>query len=60
MVQLLPNQNADVNRQGGPHGNAPQAAVVGGHGEVVQRLLDKGAKRESDEKCQYGNAPSNI
>ena len=37
------NEGADVNAQGGYYGNALQAASEGGHDQVVQMLLDKGA-----------------
>ncbi|KAI1856341.1 uncharacterized protein JN550_013827 [Neoarthrinium moseri] len=40
---MLLSQGADINVQGGHHGNALQAASFGGHREIVQLLLDKGA-----------------
>lgn len=43
VVQLLLNQGADVNAQGGEYGNALQAASVGVNKEVAQILLDRGA-----------------
>ncbi|CAH0055789.1 unnamed protein product [Clonostachys solani] len=39
----ITTEGADVNAQGGKHGNALQAASYKGHQEVVQLLLDKGA-----------------
>jgi ankyrin repeat protein len=54
-MQLLLNNGADVNAQGGGFGNALQAASVNGNLEVVQLLVDEGA----DVKTQggiYGNA----
>jgi ankyrin repeat protein len=42
-VQQLLDKGADVNAQGGQYSNALQAALWGGHKEVVQQLLDKGA-----------------
>ncbi|KAI1571711.1 Arp Ankyrin repeat, partial [Pyrenophora tritici-repentis] len=43
VVKLLLDKGADVNAQGGLHGNALQAASERGHTEVVKLLLDKGA-----------------
>ncbi|KAK0940939.1 hypothetical protein LTR29_007497 [Friedmanniomyces endolithicus] len=43
VVQLLLEQGANVNAQGGKHGNALQAASGNGHGKVVQLLLATGA-----------------
>ena len=54
-VKSILDRGADVNAQGGGHGNALQAASVSGHNQVVQTLLDKGA----DVNAQggfYGNA----
>jgi ankyrin repeat protein len=42
MVQLLLDQGAEVNAQGGEHGNALYAASAGGHEQVVKVLLDAG------------------
>jgi hypothetical protein len=42
-VQLLLNNGANVNAQGGVYGNALQAASRRGHTETVQLLLEKGA-----------------
>ncbi|KAK1993616.1 purine and uridine phosphorylase [Colletotrichum falcatum] len=39
----LLNKGADVNAQGGYYGNALQAASYGGHKNIVQMLLDRGA-----------------
>lgn len=46
---------ADINDQGGYHGNALQAASAGGHQEVVQLLLDKGADINAHNDV-HGNA----
>jgi ankyrin repeat protein len=43
VVQLLLNQGAEVNAQGGEYGNALQAASRSGHKEMVQLLLNQGA-----------------
>ncbi|KAJ1322984.1 ankyrin repeat domain-containing protein 50 [Microdochium nivale] len=43
-VQLLLDNGADINAQGGYFGNALQAAVSSGNEELVQLLLDSGAK----------------
>ena len=42
-VRLLLEKGADVNAQGGVYGSALQAALSGGHDQIVQRLLEKGA-----------------
>jgi ankyrin repeat protein len=42
VVKLLLDKDAEVNAQGGPYGNALQAASSGGHEAVVKLLLDKG------------------
>jgi ankyrin repeat protein len=55
VVQLLLDEDANVNAQGGDHGNALQAASVGGHTQVVKMLLDKGAKVNA-QGGDYGNA----
>jgi hypothetical protein len=39
----LLNEGADVNIEGGAHGHALQASIIGGNSEVVRLLLDKGA-----------------
>ncbi|KAK5943798.1 hypothetical protein PMZ80_003079 [Knufia obscura] len=44
VVQILLDQGADVNAQGGKYGNALQAASQRGHEKVVQMLLKQGAK----------------
>jgi len=54
-VQMLLDNGADVNAQGGYYGNALQAASFEGSDTAVQMLLDKGA----DVNAQgggYGNA----
>jgi ankyrin repeat protein len=54
-VKLLLDRGADVNIQGGPFGNALQAAAYYGSQEIVKLLLDRGA----DVNIQggaYGNA----
>ncbi|KAF2629421.1 hypothetical protein BU25DRAFT_389615 [Macroventuria anomochaeta] len=63
VVQLLLDNNADVNVQGGRYGNALQAASAGGHEQIVKMLLDKGANmlldNDADVNAQggeYGNA----
>ncbi|KAF8518578.1 hypothetical protein JB92DRAFT_2634701, partial [Gautieria morchelliformis] len=43
IVQLLLENGADVNAQGGWYGNALQAALSQGHHPIVQLLLEKGA-----------------
>ena len=43
-MQRLLEKGADVNAQGGDYDNALQAASAEGHDQVVQRLLEKGAK----------------
>jgi ankyrin repeat protein len=43
VVELLLSKGADVNAQGGRHGNALQAASVEGHEKVVELLLGGGA-----------------
>lgn len=37
-------RGADVNAQGGRHGNALQAASHRGHGKVVELLMERGAE----------------
>ena len=52
---ILFEEQADVNAQGGPYGNALQAASAKGKEEVVRMLLEK----EADVNAQgglYGNA----
>ena len=43
-VRLLLDKGAEIDAQGGHHGNALQAASIGGREEVVRLLLDKGAE----------------
>ncbi|KAF2724626.1 hypothetical protein K431DRAFT_190531, partial [Polychaeton citri CBS 116435] len=45
----------EINDQGGKYGNALYAASVGGHTEIVQQLLDKGANANA-QGGYYGNA----
>jgi ankyrin repeat protein len=42
-VQLLVENEADVNVQGGYYGNALQAALFKGHEAVVRLLIENGA-----------------
>ena len=44
IVQLLLDQGADVNAQGGLFGGALQAASAGGREGIVRLLLDRGAE----------------
>jgi hypothetical protein len=55
VVDMLLDNEADVNAQGGRYGNALNAASLGGHEAVVKRLLDKGADVNA-QGGQYGNA----
>ncbi|ERS97064.1 hypothetical protein HMPREF1624_06393 [Sporothrix schenckii ATCC 58251] len=43
IVQLLLDNGADVNAQGGHYGNALQAVSLRGHEKIVKLLFDKGA-----------------
>ena len=55
IVKLLLNHKADVNAQGGPYGNALQAASSNGHDQIVQLLLS----HQADVNAQggpYGSA----
>jgi hypothetical protein len=52
---LILETGADVNAQGGYHGNALQAASARGHDKIVALLLDKGAD-VNVEGGQYSNA----
>jgi ankyrin repeat protein len=55
VVQLLLDEGADVNAQGGYFGNALQAASWEGHEHVVEMLLDEDA--DVNAQCgYYGNA----
>ena len=56
-IQQLLSQGADVNVQGGPYGNALQAAITTDRPnlEVIQLLLDKGADVNA-QGGPYGNA----
>ena len=40
---MLLDKGADINAQGGDYGTALLAASLGGHDQIVQMLLDKGA-----------------
>ncbi|KAI8402018.1 hypothetical protein FOFC_17323 [Fusarium oxysporum] len=51
----LTTEGADVNAQGGKHGNALQTASLESDLEVVQLLLDKGADVNA-QGGEYGNA----
>ena len=44
IARLLVNGGADVNTQGGPHGNALQEASQNGSKDIVKLLLDRGAE----------------
>ncbi|RDW57747.1 Pfs, NACHT and ankyrin protein [Coleophoma crateriformis] len=55
MVKLLIETGADVNAQGGRHGNALQAASIHDHESIVQLLIKKGANVNA-QKGHYGNA----
>lgn len=43
-TRLLLGRHAEVNAEGGHFGNALQAALIGGHNQVVKILLEKGAE----------------
>jgi hypothetical protein len=49
VVQLLLDEGADVNAQGGRYGNALQAASQGGHEQVFKMLLDAGAHQPLED-----------
>jgi ankyrin repeat protein len=51
---MLLERNADVNTQGGYHGNALQAASLGDH-EIVQLLLERNADVNAQDGY-HGNA----
>jgi ankyrin repeat protein len=55
VVQLLLNEYADVNAQGGWYGNALQAASAKGHEQVVRMLLNQGANVNA-KHGYYGSA----
>ncbi|KAJ6579081.1 ankyrin repeat domain-containing protein [Mycena vulgaris] len=55
MVQLLIDNGADVNAQGGYFKNALQAASLNGHELVVKLLIDKGANVNA-QGGYFGNA----
>jgi hypothetical protein len=55
VVQLLVDKGANVNAQGGRHGNALYAASTGGHEAVVRLLVDKGADVNA-QGGRHGNA----
>ncbi|KFY94952.1 hypothetical protein V500_02996 [Pseudogymnoascus sp. VKM F-4518 (FW-2643)] len=50
---MLLEKGADVNAQGGRHGNALQAASYGGNDLIEQRLLEKGADISPQRKDYY-------
>ncbi|KAI1595475.1 ankyrin repeat domain containing protein [Pyrenophora tritici-repentis] len=54
-VNVLLDNEADLNAQGGHYGNALQAASYGGHEAVVKMLLNKGADVNA-QGGEYGNA----
>ena len=51
----LIDKGGDVNAQGGAYRNALQAALQGGHQDIVNLLLDKGADVNA-QGGEYGNA----
>jgi ankyrin repeat protein len=53
-VQLLVNNGADVNAEGGLYGSPIQAALAGGYEEIVQLLVDNGANVDA-EGGHYGS-----
>jgi ankyrin repeat protein len=55
VVQLLLDEDADVNAQGGYFGNALQAASGEGHKQIVEILLYRGADVNA-QGGNYGNA----
>ena len=55
IIRLLLDKGADVNAQGGKHGNALQAAAYTGNLEVTRLLLDKGANVNA-QGGEYDNA----
>ncbi|CZT41164.1 uncharacterized protein RSE6_00877 [Rhynchosporium secalis] len=55
LVQLLLDKGADVNTQGGEHGNSLQAAARLAIVDIIQPLLDKGADVNA-QGGRYGNA----
>ena len=54
-MKLVLEKGADVNAQGGLHGNALQAASLGGHEAIVKLLLEKGADVNA-QGGRHGNA----
>ena len=55
IVRILMEKGANVNAQGGEHGNALQAASPQGHAEIVRLLLDNGADVNA-QGGKYSNA----
>ncbi|KAF4547234.1 Ankyrin repeat-containing protein 42 [Elsinoe fawcettii] len=55
LVELLLRNGADVNAQGGFHGNALQAASAKGHDKIVELLLGNGVDVNA-QGGEYGNA----
>jgi ankyrin repeat protein len=49
------DRGADVNTQGGEHGNALQAAALEGHEVIVRLLVDRGADVNA-QGSGYGHA----
>ena len=47
---MLLDRGADINAQGGPWGNALQAASCFGRDQIVQMLLDRGANINARSK----------
>jgi ankyrin repeat protein len=55
VVQMLLDQGAEVNTEGGDYDNALQVSSAGGHEKVVQMMLDQGAEMNA-QSGYYGNA----
>jgi hypothetical protein len=51
-VRILLDQGADVNAQGGHHGNALQAASSEGHDKIVQMLQEAQLAAQSTSYSQ--------
>jgi ankyrin repeat protein len=50
VTKLLLGKGADINAQGGSHGSALQAASAKGHEQVVEILLEGGAKIDAQDE----------